>query len=498
MVGFFARIRSLSMEKQSVTELHLVFNRDGNDPLVLESWWSGAGNRERPDLLNVGRSETTVRALCILFLLAKSNQSGSFLQNGVLLFQTKIKKGTWICTLANKPNATSTWVKNHFFIRDSQLFLSASAGSTHNKRGRKPPSVEFKTQRLPLANLHLYLSSPNPSSEQPRLLQDGELISFARKLEEKHWLNSAIEMLYPGFAAMSSRAESTGVGSAEKAKNLECALLAAFAERVFQDNMDSRSTQDKIKMDELFQALLERDIEVCRNACNPFFAYVRNMSGGAKTSEPNKGRIWNKRQTSMLAANAYQFCDVCMLQMLNCLKREEFSKLRFIQLPFVDYRGFTFRHNHAASHVFYQLWASQNPNTRLIESGAASDPSMIVPEFEKLKGTLVWGVENRNRSIAIGALMAMRVAFVDFLENVCLPLDPKFSRYRSVGEYRSGCELEDLPAKLREEINKSKDLAQSYCDYPMDFNDAWQIARQALNAQANFWKALHRLLVSVE
>lgn len=94
--------------------------------------------------------------------------------------------------------------------------------------------------------------------------------------------------------------------------------------------------------------------------------------------------------------------------------------------------------------------------------------------------------------------MAMRVAFVDFLENVCLPLDPKFSRYRSVGEYRSGCELEDLPAKLREEINKSKDLAQSYCDYPMDFNDAWQIARQALNAQANFWKALHRLLVSVE
>lgn len=488
------KIPALSIEQQTGIHLHLVLNEDGADPLVLQAWWDGTVNRENPNLFNVGRAAPRLRALCILFLLAKSRQSGSFLQDGVLLFQTKFKKGTWICTLANKPHDATAWVKDRFFIRESQLFFSACAGSTHNKDGTKLPSVEFKTQNLPLANLHLYVGSPNPSCKERRLLQDDELISFARNLEEKHWLDSAIEMLYPGFAAMNSRAETTGDGSAEKNKNLESALLASFAEGVLRAEVDAHTTQHKIQMDECFQALLEREVESYRKACGPFFAYIKKMSGGVTMPDPKTGPNWNQRQASLLATNAHQFCETSFLQLIHCLQNENFCKLRFVQMHFAGYRSL--EQYESVSNVLSRLWVSHNPNTKLVEFGKVSAPSMIVAEFERWKSALVWGVENNNRSIAIGALMAMRVSIADFLENVCLPLDTNFGRYHSVGAYRSGHDVDDLSARLKEEINKSKDLAQSYCDYPKDFNNAWQTARQVLKSQTELWKALHRVLVS--
>jgi hypothetical protein len=483
-VALFVKIPALSMEKQTDIHLHLVLNEDGDDPLVLKSWWSGTVNRERPDLLNVGRATPRLRALCILFLLSKSHESGSFLQDGVLLFRTKIKKGSWICTLANQPHDTSAWVADRFFISGSQLFFSACAGSTHKKSGTKFPYVEFKTQKLSLANLHLYVRSANPSCKQSRLLENEELISFARKLEEKHWRKSAIEMLYPGFAAMSIRAESTGDASAENIKKAENALLVTFAEGVLQAESDSQASLNKIQVDACFQALLENEVETYRRACEPFFAYVGRKSPAAN-GRGGAGNF-NVPQIEVLRINCFKFAETSLVEIHQYLCHEELCNFKLAQM-LSQYDFYM-----DSDRVFEGLLAAKRPITDPYER-YYDDPPLLLPEFKIWQQALSWGARNSNRHIAVGALMGHQHGLMDYLDKLCVPLLSPDLHLPNTTET-----LPRVNLLLREESRLNKGLAQQFCEHPKDFNNALQAAKQVLKAQREFWKALHRRLLDLE
>lgn len=144
----FAKINELRMD-QLGNYLHLVFSEDGDDPLVLESFWEGLPHRERPELRNVSQAKPRLRALAILLLLAKYHESRVGASQEPLTFQAGIEDNTWICTLANAVPDVVEWVKRRFHIRDQELFLFGSPGSTHNLGGKNIRWWNFIPKNFP-------------------------------------------------------------------------------------------------------------------------------------------------------------------------------------------------------------------------------------------------------------------------------------------------------------------------------------------------------------
>src|SRR5437867_3770609 len=139
---------------ESGRHLNLVLNESGDDPLVLESTWTGDPKRHHPDLLDAGHAKRRLRAICILLLLAKYQGRPVTATDAPFPFQVDFKTGTWIYTLANGKQDLLDWIKLRFHIRDDDLFLSTSVGSTHNPGGMEPPLVNFHPKMLPPVKLH--------------------------------------------------------------------------------------------------------------------------------------------------------------------------------------------------------------------------------------------------------------------------------------------------------------------------------------------------------
>ena len=484
---------------ESGAHLNLVLNQTGDETLVLEGWWHGV-NREPLNLRNVGQGKPRLRALCILLLLVKYQKppkryhESKIRNRGDMVFQTKFARGTWIYTLGNCFDLAG-WLETWFLIHDKDLFVSASPGSTENKTGTIPPSVTFDPKKLPLTNLHLFENSLHGSRKDAKPLEQEQLIHLARKIERKRklWTESAIKELYPEFAYQEDIAKTSSGDGLRKIDKPDDALFLAFAEDVLRMKPGAKAPKTTGRVEECFQALLNREIETYRKECEPFFTFIVKMSGDATKPEPQHRPVWNQRQVSALTSNCRRYLDASGLQLFQFLRNEDFSKIKFLNLVFFDYspHDISIRHFQDIDSVFVRLLKSSKSHIALDEF-LKGDPTLVVPEYGKWEETFTWGAENSNRSIAFGALMAHQVTFVDFIEKLCLPILIQFNPFQGRGS------MGDYASALNKETTLNKDLARAYCDQPKDFNYAWQTARDVLKAQADFWKALHRLLIALK
>jgi hypothetical protein len=178
---------------ETTAELNLIFNESGENPLVLESTWIGAPNRENPDLKEVGHAKKRLGALAILFLLAKYRENRPMSE---LNFQVDIERLTWICTLSQNFEDVKKWIIKHFHIPEHEMFIASEYGTTHTGGGLAPPSVRFLAENLSLKNVHLYQASRQSIlTKEP--LAGRKLLDLALKIEAKHWPHSqsAIKIL---------------------------------------------------------------------------------------------------------------------------------------------------------------------------------------------------------------------------------------------------------------------------------------------------------------
>ena len=175
--------------------MKLVFAEDGKKPLVVESSWVVSGSPTPLDLSNA-RGQVFLRALCILFLLAKYKFYKSPHARGPFIFQSDIREITWIGTLGNafKEDA-KTWIETNLGITSADHFISASPGTTRASGGKDCPKAEFNTEKFPVSRLEFYTKSTNAPQDTAIILDHEKLLPFALKLESAHWKHSAIQDL---------------------------------------------------------------------------------------------------------------------------------------------------------------------------------------------------------------------------------------------------------------------------------------------------------------
>lgn len=397
--------------EQSVHHLHLVFDEKGDDPLVLESSWVGLPNRENPNLRNISQAKPRLRALSILLLLAKYQEVQAAGSQQPLTFQAAIEDNTWICTLANAVPDVMEWVKRRFHLRDHELFVSGSVGSTHNPGGKKYPLVEFYPKKLPLNRIQLSAKPAKPLHMQPKLLRDEELLTFALKLESKHWKKSAIRHLYslkPGENTIlkSPSAETTG-----RVETPDEALFLSYAADVLQAESDE-NTQNSSHLNACLEALLEREVRVYQRECEEFFIYAgkKSLTG----SNNQTGGTWSIPQIEVLRINCYKFSEASCCEVHHCFNHEALGKTKLAATIF----GFDL-HTHS-DFVFEKLLASKRPITDPAER-FYDDLPLLVPEFKNWNQAVAWGARNTNRHIALGTLMGHQYGLIDYLDKLCLP-----------------------------------------------------------------------------
>ena len=299
---------------------------------MLESSWTGAANRQPPDLAHIGRGKLRLRALCILLLLAKYQGLKRVNSNGVLMFQVKIERDTWIYTLGNvfkDAGEARAWIKARFNIHDDEQFVFASPGSTQNIGGSEYPRVEYHPQGLPLSNLHL-LVRPRYShihTEAKTLLYE-DLLTYALKFEVNHWGESATKK----FFSYELLYDPPHKGDTN-------ALL---------DKNEKLANTPK----QILESLIENEFKINRKNCQPLYWCVGRQSSHL----PYK--IWNDAQLQILG--------------FNCSYHAYFSTLATTKFKVergrlfeVEIRKWFERHNHDGHD--YQCRTDRDIASRVIE-----------------------------------------------------------------------------------------------------------------------------------
>ena len=475
--------------------LELVFDENGDDPLVLECAWNGLPGREAPNLKRV-RAKVTLRALAILLVLAKHRQYSTE-ANQPMEFRVKspeFGKGTWICTIANDLQETLQWVKTHFHIQDAELFFFGCVGSTHNVGGKQTPSVEFYPKKLPLTNLLISVKNSRSLNAKPRPLRHDELLGYALKLEAKHWKKSAIRELFCGKSA-----------SIEITPSRD-ALYSAYMANAEIVSQNGNGLDIRNHFDLVFRVLMEKEFNSYRENSQPFFSYIGNSIGSAKLPFLWKGRTWNRDQLQFLrdncgvyALNAYFHTDT-FINSADAYSKEFQSSI---------WSTVSFRQDipDTPFHIFKILLEPEKygPQADLMKRVIARNQHSSAEWYENSK----WLLENelgscvelikevlvhKNRSIAIGAFFAQQVLWIDFLAEVCLP----FYLPSCVGDWRPLKSLNDNIFYLRQEASDNRDLVRKFCRTGRDFMNAMDAGRRLLQAQAAFYSAMHRKLMALE
>jgi HEAT repeat protein len=176
-------------------KLHLVFKESGGKhPLVLESRWEGDPRLKNPTLSDVSHGRIGLRAVCILFLLAKYHAKKVH-ATGVkpMRLRAPYKKGHWIYTLANAFNKPGPpeWVQKNFLIEPQDIFFGAELGGSQNRFAKEPPVAIFRSDKFPLNNLYLFTKSRGRNAKLQKL-SGLQLLKFAVKLQGRHWPKRAV------------------------------------------------------------------------------------------------------------------------------------------------------------------------------------------------------------------------------------------------------------------------------------------------------------------
>jgi len=409
---------------ESGGHLNLVFNESGDDSLILESWWGGGVNREPPDLSEVGRAKLRLRALCIVLLLAKYQGSQLASPTAVLIFKPKIETGTCICTLGNAWDELTDWIKTRFNIHDRESFLVSSPGSTHNKGGKVYPSVKFYTQRLPLGKLHLFVNSAMATRKQARELHDEELIQFALKFEADYWRKSAVKAwLSPSTNDGTVAAVPLSQVVQQTPKTHDDFLLTGA---VTTPESDKGATAVDLKehFKEVFLMLLAKEIENYRQNCRAFFSYIGK--GIIYDHRPWMDRVttlirWWPKQLAVLRDNCifYSVHNYDSIQNVKkagspldiaCVDNWRFPPCIWSRFPCIQVHD-------APVRIFKKL------KTGPFDYADPEPSALVLPEAKEAVRVLSWGLNNSKRPTAFGTFLAQQVIFLDFLNEVCWPLD---------------------------------------------------------------------------
>lgn len=471
--------------------LHLVFSENGDDPLVVESSWKGRATREAPDLTHV-RAKLLLRAVSILLVLAKYRETQTSALNGDLLFQVKnqdFKKGTWICTIANDFQTAVVWIKEHFHVPASELFVWASVGSTHNEGGKKTPLALFNSKKLSLANLHLWVKPAGLSRQEPRLLRPDELLPFALKLEAGHWKKSAIKELHPERQPASRPDD----------------LFLACAAGLSDDPQNGGAADGQAYFDLVFRVLMEKEFDRYRENCRPFFSLVGNSLYTAKLPFLWEGYAWNQRQIELLRDNCTYYAYFSYLsgetlvrhggqlgdpKFTKSIWREVIRRHNILEPPFIIFGKLAQLAN--LTEIRCTEDYSEPYHLPLLEYDDSS--LLILDEARDSIRRLKWGLENSNRAIVAGTFFVQQVLLIDFLNEVCQP-------FYAPDSNDLGWAAADLPMTilyLKKEAAQNRQLINRFCANRTDFLEAAQAGRALLLAQTAFWNALHRRLLAVE
>lgn len=479
--------------------LRLVFNETGEDPLVLESSWTGIGNREPPDLRNVRQAKPRLRALCILFLLAKYREGTNESSDAPLIFQVGIRNQTWICTLANDRDDMVAWVKTRFHIADHELFLFASPGSMHNPKGKEPPIVEYYPKKLPLANIHLYVKPPGLLRATRRELRGDELLKYAMEFERKHWLISAIEEWLDRSSTGKPKVRPRSAKRIRRIADPDESLLNACSAELDVERTIAPSPTSNEQLDLMFRILIEKEFDRYRAKCKPLFSYVGNSLASAKLPCFGNARNWNRNQIELLRDNC-MFYAVYSHDQINALKLgtgvaygrpicrldPDFTK--------TIWESFPERQNIAdgVCQIFERTAASFNISS-LYDREELCESELLLPEMIESVRTLNWGVEDEQQATALGTFFVQQFILIDFLGEICWP----FYSLKHL-DLIAASEMPRIIHFLKAEAASNRDLIRRFCNTQREFVEAAQAGQSLLKAQTAFLKALHRQLVALE
>ncbi len=176
---------------QSYPQLEFVLAEDGDNELLLKAVLSRGKFESVPLKLDIESSQSTFRAACILFLVAKYRASLLSNEPGEINLQVKRKAGTWIATLGTamqEAKRRPQWVKD-LRTQMGVVFFEAKRGSTHNgSLGKSTPNATYFCNLLPLSSLKISTAPRRENNSGPFLstaLEGRALVDYAKKLEAK-------------------------------------------------------------------------------------------------------------------------------------------------------------------------------------------------------------------------------------------------------------------------------------------------------------------------
>src|ERR1700677_4183275 len=278
--------------------LKLVLNEKGDDPLVLACGWKNAGNRNAPDIYDVGQGKPRLRSVIMRVLLAKCQQHFFAINNQPIPFEVREESGTWIYTLANAFELAK-WLADRFHIPESEPFVTCSKGSMF-KGGLKPPSVCFDARLLSLEHLDVFVRGRSIDARE-KLLVGEDLLKYASMLEKIYWPKPTVERLFPKF----NRTVIELNDDSRRVSGSDTAFLTA--------KVRPSPSQSKVSWEKHCQVILrlqiQREIEKYASSCHPLFSYIGNQDPFVKTPLLWKPREWNEPQLELLATNAIYFSD---------------------------------------------------------------------------------------------------------------------------------------------------------------------------------------------
>jgi len=300
---------------ESAKTLSLVFNEAKDAPLIAECTWKDAPGREPPDMPEFLRSRAKLPALCILFLLMKHRELKIANAQTPAKFQVKIRKGTWICTIASKFPNFKEWVKSSLhIIREDELFLDACAGSTHKKEGKKYPHVEFLPSKVKL-DLSL---KPQISTQPKRPFRDEEYLSFALGIEKEHWNpeNSAVKAWhFSEFDEPVCSENSAAVWSGDDKLVNFFHLKFPIGRAQMVESAGAYNLMAQFNLS--FRLSMDKEIDGYYQNCQSFFNFTRNHLNASRAFHLWDGPDTNLRQVEFLRNNCLYYAHFCCLAIQN-------------------------------------------------------------------------------------------------------------------------------------------------------------------------------------
>ena len=488
--------------------LHIVFEESGDDPLVLESWWDGDVNRERPDLLNVGRARPRLRALSILLLMAQFQQhlrSSEKLGYPINLeapvpFRVPIKSGTWISTLASDMEDVIDWIKIRLHIHDDELFLLGSPGSMHTG-GKQPPIVEFLQKKLPLSNVHLSVRNSKQFGSKIKPLSGRNLLRFAVTLESKHWKESANRALHPEIFDAKGHSVSYNKSPTD---DLLVACLANLPDQ--SEDSDGPKLKDYSKL--VFRMLMEREFDIYRTNCQPLFSCLGISVDSLKNPYLWEPVVFSGLQIEFLNQNCHLYFSDCFRFMRSMWRSELATPTPYSSSPY--FSQYSDDMSAIVSNLFPRFWPnSVEERAELVKIRARSmdEHAAILKIFNEafddgLGFREDWGLRvgsNVSRASAAGIFFVQQLMWIDFLNEICLPFhvpDRKFLDEEN-DCYKEVKSLSTIIYYLKLDAFRHRDLVFDNCVSRRDFLDAAEAGTRLTQAHAKYWSALHTRFLSL-